>query len=250
MRNVATIALTAVVASLAVVSLCSVAGAQVPLTGYGVPAAENFNTLASTGTSSVVPTGWAFLETGTNANALYSAGTGSNNAADTYSFGAAGSAERAFGGLRSGTLVPTIGAAFVNNIGGPIGRLDIEYVGEEWRLGTLGRLDKLDFQYSLNAVSLNTGTWTDVDALDFIAPVTAGAIGLLDGNAAANRTLISAAISGLSLAPTAVIWIRWTDFDGTGADDGLGVDDFQMIPREPPVPVVPVTLGAVKGTYR
>jgi hypothetical protein len=250
MRNVATIALTAVVASLAVVSLCSVAGAQVPLTGYGVPAAENFNTLASTGTSSVVPTGWAFLETGTNANALYSAGTGSNNAADTYSFGAALSAERAFGGLRSGTLVPTIGASFVNSIGGPIGRLDIEYVGEEWRLGTLGRLDKLDFQYSLNAVSLNTGTWTDVDALDFIAPVTGPTIGALDGNAAANRTLISAAISGLSLAPTAVIWIRWTDFDGTGADDGLGVDDFQIIPREPPVPVVPVTLGAVKGTYR
>ena len=47
------------------------------------------------------PNRLGFFETGTNANALYTAGTGSSNAGDTYSFGATSNAERAFGGLRS-----------------------------------------------------------------------------------------------------------------------------------------------------
>ena len=47
-----------------------------------------------------------------------------------------------------------------------------------------------------------------------------------------------------------VIWIRWTDLNASGADDGLGVDEFQLIPREPPVLVKPSTLGNMKGSYR
>jgi hypothetical protein len=39
------------------------------------------------------------------------------NTGDTYSFGAASNTERAFGGLQSGSLNPTIGAAFTNNTG-------------------------------------------------------------------------------------------------------------------------------------
>ena len=72
---------------------------------------QNFDMLASAGTSDVVPNGWAFAESGTNANTLYTAGTGSGNSGDTYSFGASGSSERAFGTLRSGSLLPTIGVS-------------------------------------------------------------------------------------------------------------------------------------------
>src|SRR5262245_43931600 len=100
------------------------AACTVSLTTLGSPDTQDFNTLASTGTSSVVPTGWAFVESGTNANTVYSAGTGSNNAGDTYSFGATGSAERAFGGLLSGSLVPLVGAQFTNNTGQTITTLD------------------------------------------------------------------------------------------------------------------------------
>jgi hypothetical protein len=231
-------------------ALCPAAGAQVPLTAYGVPVAEDFNTLEAFLSSTVVPAGWAFVETGTNANGGYAANNGSNNSGDTYSYGANLAPERAFGALRSGSLVTTVGAAFANGIGGPVGRLDIEYVGEQWRLGALGRLDRWDFQYSLNATSLVTGTWTDVDALDFVAPVQAGTVGALDGNVSPNRTLVSATISGLALAPGAVIWLRWSDLDAAGADDGLAVDDFQLIPREPPVPVQAATMGGLKGAYR
>ena len=39
-----------------------------------------------------------------------------------------------------------------------------------------------------NATSLITGTWVDVDALDFVAPTTHRAMGALDGRHTANRT--------------------------------------------------------------
>ena len=48
----------------------------------------------------------------------------------------------------------------------------------------------MDFQYSLNATSLTTGNWIDVNALDFTAPVTTAVTGALDGNLGANRTIV------------------------------------------------------------
>jgi len=201
---------------------------QVSLTGPAYN--QDFNTLALSGTSSTVPAGWLFSESGTNANTIYTAGTGSGNAGDTYSFGAASNPERAFGGLQSGTLVPTIGAGFTNNTGGTVTSLAIAYTGEQWRLGATGRTDRIDFQYSLDATSLATGTWTDVNNLDFSGPVSAGTVGALDGNAAANRTAISFTITGLSIPNGATFYIRWSSFDAAGADDGLSIDDFSITP--------------------
>ena len=80
--------------------------AAISLTG-GVYA-QDFDTLVNSGTSTSVPDGWVFAEAGTNANTTYTAGTGSGTAGDTYSFGAISSTERAFGGLQSGSLIPTI----------------------------------------------------------------------------------------------------------------------------------------------
>ena len=38
-----------------------------------------------------------------------------------------------------------------------------------------------------------------------------------------------ATISGLSIPNGATFFIRWTDFDASGADDGLAVDDFVTV---------------------
>src|SRR5262249_28047675 len=46
----------------------------------------------------------------------------------------------------------------------------------------------------------------------------------------ANRTALSAVLTGLNIAPGATFWIRWLDSDATGADDGLAVDDFSLTP--------------------
>src|SRR5437764_4929258 len=76
------------------------AAGSISLTALGTAYTQNFDTLANSGTSSTVPTGWAFSESGTNANTTYTAGTGSSTTGDTYSFGASGNTDRAFGGLQ------------------------------------------------------------------------------------------------------------------------------------------------------
>src|SRR4030095_11424156 len=231
---------------------------SISLTTLGTPYSENFNTLANSGTSSTVPNGWAFAEALANANTTYTAGTGSSTTGDTYSFGAASNPERAFGGLRSGNLAPTIGAAFTNNTGSTITSLAISYTGEMWRAGVTNRnaADRLDFQLSTDATSLTTGTWVDHDTVDFNSPNILTSLGALDGNATSNRSLITATISGLSIGNGSSFWIRWQDFDISSSDDGLAVDDFSLTPLV--IPVVTITgpdasafqTGPDPGTYR
>src|SRR6185295_5084862 len=199
----------------------SSAAGTISLTTIGMPYTQNFDTLASSGTSSTLPAGWEFVEALANANTTYTGGTGSGNAGDTYSFGATASTERAFGGLQSGTLNPTIGASFTNNTGTTVSSLAVSYPGEQWRLGATARVDRLDFQISTDATSVATGTWTDFNALDFTAPVTAGTVGALNGNVAPNRTPVSATIAGLNIPNGATFFVQWTDLNAAGADDGL-----------------------------
>jgi hypothetical protein len=207
----------------------------VSLASPGAVYSQDFDTLSNTAgstTNALTITGWYLAESGssTRNNGQYAVDTGAGNSGDTISYGSAGSTDRALGGLRSGTLVPTIGACFTNNTGAAITSVGISYVGEHWRIGvaTRGAADRLDFQYSTDATSLTTGTWANVDALDYHSTVTSGALGALDGNNAANRTAISSSITGLSIPNGATLWIRWTDFDIASSDDGLAVDDFSL----------------------
>lgn len=231
------VVIVALILGLAPLALPVHAAGSISLTALDTAYTENFDTLASSGSSGTVPNGWAFLETGTNANTIYTAGTGSSTTGDTYSFGATGSGERAFGGLLSNALNPTVGASFTNNTGSAITSLAVFYMGEEWRLGATGRADRIDFQYSLNAASLSTGIWTDFDALDFSTPDTSSGVGAKNGNSAPERTALSATITGLNIPPGATFWIRWLDFNVSGSDDGLAVDDFSLTPsstEQPP----------------
>jgi endonuclease I len=212
-----------------------VATAQSVAIVAGPGSVETFDSLASTGTSSALPTGWFILESGTNANTTYAADNGGLNAGNTYSYGATGSTERALGGLFSGSLVPTFGARLSNQTGAALTALQVEYTGEQWRLGTTGREDRLDFSYSLDATSLSTGTWVNVDALDFVAPISSGSVGPLDGNLAANQRAISGVIEGLVVAPGESLWVRWTDFNATSSDDGLAIDNIRFaLPGDQP----------------
>ena len=207
----------------------------VSLTTLGAPYNQNFDTLSNTAgstTNNLTLTGWFMTEAGggTRDNEQYAVDTGGSATGDTYSYGGAGSTDRALGGLQSGTLIPTIGACFTNNTGVTVSNLTIAYTGEQWRLGAAARTDQLDFEYSLDATSLTTGTWTAVDVLDFITPNTLAPTGLKDGNNPAFRTAISSAISPLSIANGATVWIRWLDANPGGSDDGLAVDDFSITP--------------------
>jgi hypothetical protein len=174
-------------------------------------------------------------ETGGGArdNEQYAVDYGNSSTGDTYSYGSAGSAERALGCLQSGTLIPIIGAKFTNNTGRTITSIYIAYYGEQWRSGNTGaaRDDRLDFQYSTNATDLTSGTWTDVNALDFTSIIKTTTTGTaLNGNDAANKVSISSTINGLNIPAGATFWIRWSDFNAITFVDGQAIDDFSLQP--------------------
>jgi hypothetical protein len=54
---------------------------------------------------------------------------------------------------------------------------------------------------------------------------------MLDGNAAVNRSTLIAIVTGLIIPPGTTFGIRWADYDPSGPDDGLAVDDFTLTPR-------------------
>src|SRR5215207_5203935 len=134
------------------VKITSAAG-TISLTTIGNAYTENFDSLsnvAGSTTNTIAINGWELTETGGGArdNEQYGVDTGGSGTGDTYSYGSASAADRALGGLQSGTLIPVIGAAFVNNTGATITTLDVAYTGEQWRIGNAvaARDDRLDFQ--------------------------------------------------------------------------------------------------------
>ncbi len=202
--------------------------------------------------------GWSFAKvSGSGSNALFNFGTGSSNTGSVYSFGAAGSTDRAFGTLLSGTVGSVIGVVFTNNSGTTITQFTVSYTGEQWRYGGTTGTDKLAFEYQVNGPNITTGPLTAAPALDFTSPVngtTGGTTGALDGNAAANRRAISGTVTGIAWAPGQTLVLRWYDFNVTGSDDGLAIDDLTFTTNAGAGPVAPaVTLtnpanGAVNSS--
>lgn len=210
------------------------ARAQVSLTSATY--AQNFNTLGTAnitvdggnlGAHNSALTGWYFLEGGSGTTALttITASTGSLNSGDTYNYGSAAAADRALGGLGSGSKTYSIGFKFTNNTGSTITALDVSYIGEMWRLQTAN--DTLAFSYQASDVALNAASgWTSVSALNFTTPLT-GTAAAVDGNATANRTSIANSITGLSIANGATVTFRWADATGS-TSAGMSIDDFSL----------------------
>lgn len=202
------------------------------LTAGNLTYTQNFNTLSANGGSGLVPAGIGFFEGGADASTVYVTGNGSSSSANTYSFGATNSTDRAFGSLQSTTINPYVGGCFTNNTGGVLSGFSVSYDGEMWRLGkTGGPADRLDFQYSKTATNLGNGTWIDVNAADFTSPVTSGTVGAINGNVSPNRTAgINATVTGMTVANGASFYVRWLDYNlTTRVQDGLAVDNLTLV---------------------
>jgi hypothetical protein len=208
-------------------SFCSASLSQIQLNSSGY--SQDFNTMADTGSSSFLPAGWHLLESGADADSLYSTGTGSSRTGDTYSFGLEDSTERALGSIRSSGVASVFGANFINNSNNAVTVIHISYTGEQWRAGSSSRseADTLKFQYSVNATSLSNGDWININSLNFFSPNT-NISGALNGNLPENRTEINYTITGLSIPADSQFWIRWQDVDVSSSDDGLAIDDFSI----------------------
>ena len=222
-------------------------GANVPITTLGVPVTQNFDTLATSGTTNAwtddsTLAGWfaQFSATPTNPT-TYRADAGGSNTGAIYSWGTGTATERAFGSIGSGTPGDIFWAIkLTNDTGSTITSLTINYTGEQWRAGgcqptpCTPLAQTADFQYQVaNAAVItdaNTPTtgWLDHNALDFTSPITGtSTAAALDGNAAANRTALSSTVS-VTVNPGQEVWLRWSDINHANNDHGLSVDDFSV----------------------
>lgn len=199
---------------------------NVDANGSGAPAWTNNSTLA----------GWYGGGSSTLASA-YGVGNGSDNTmlstgtVAVASFGTTGNSDRALAPLKRNNSA-FIALALTNNTSITLNELIISYTGEQWRDNASQSAGSvaLDFSYQIGATDTTSGTWTDVNTLDFIAPKTSGS-GTLDGNLSENRAAISATINGLNLEIGQTIWLRWEQ-RGTGNNGSyVAVDDLTVVPE-------------------
>lgn len=176
----------------------------------------------------------------------YRVHTGSGNAGALYSFGIAeGDPDRALGSIASGTTTTIrFGARFQNGMGVDADAFTLRYTGEQWRNGGNTTQHALAFEYSLDATSLTTGTWTAFTALDFTGPIATSSAGALNGNDGPNRVnLLDTVILGSNWQDGTDLWIRWSDPDNAGNDHGLAIDDLAFSAQAVPEPATLAALG-------
>lgn len=208
--------------------------------------AQNFDTLPSAGTNNwsnnMTLPGWIAQRTGTGTNIV--ADSGSSTAGNLYSYGSAGSGERALGFLGSSSAGNFAhGVNLQNTSGRTIALASLSFAGEQWR-NSAAAAQAVGFFYrkGSNAVTdltptNNTG-WTSVSALNFTSPITGGSASSLNGNLAVNRTVLQSNLD-IALAPGEWIALRWQDPDHPGSDHGLAIDDLRLdwrVAAEGPLP--------------
>ncbi|MBI2512564.1 MAG: immunoglobulin domain-containing protein [Opitutae bacterium] len=216
---------------------------------------QNFDTLPSSGTFTLSGAGPHALDAaplnaadlggwhiakwgGTGTNELFNVGTGSLATGSVYSFGVAGTnalSDRALGSVSSGSTVSRFGLVMVNTTGRTITQFTLSYIGEQWRDGgnSTPVAQTLPFEYSLGATDINTGTFTAVAALNFVSPKFTTTAGAIDGNANANRTALSATVTGLTWNAGQTLVLRWNDANDAGNDHALAIDDLSFTTPDP-----------------
>ena len=214
--------------------------AQVSMGKYNTYYSQNFDGLPNKTNGTWVSgteyfTGWRLHRTKPALTDLV-VNTGASNTGNLYSYGASGSTDRALGALGSLNAGEfAYGLLLQNNTASNIVALDISYIGEQWRSAnsTTG-IHRITFWYAIssdkdafNLWPSGDKGWTHVSELTFLSPVYHTAGMALDGNAAANRRMLSHTLR-VTIPNGHYIMLRWKDADEPEADHGLAIDDFSL----------------------
>lgn len=191
---------------------------------------QNFNGLASNnacGTNSVwndntTLAGWYAI------TPRFRVCDGSQSAGGLYNFGKNANSDRALGSTASGGNVVHFGLRLKNTSAVPLNSLIIRFRGEQWRRGS-GAPNALTFAFQLTSVfsGLNSGVWLSRPKLTFTAPLSAGTDIAVDGTA--HSTFLADTLTGIDFAPGQELILRWTDIDDPFNDDGLAIDDLEIL---------------------
>ncbi|OQW94250.1 MAG: hypothetical protein BWK79_06860 [Beggiatoa sp. IS2] len=225
-----------------------------PIIGYaaisfnGMTYSQNFNSLASSGTSIVwtndsTLSGWFLFRQPAPGTALttYMAGTGSGTIATGkfYSFGLTASTDRALGGIgsggiyfdspASGDIAGWIAFSAINTTGSTIDSLNVTFNGEQWRDAVSTPAQTMVLEYGFGTTFNTVSTWTAPGGtFDWTSPVAT--VNPVDGNVAGLVSGRGGFLNNLNWANGNTLWIRWVERNDLGFDHGLAIDDFSLGP--------------------
>jgi Calx-beta domain/RTX calcium-binding nonapeptide repeat (4 copies) len=221
---------------------------------------QNFDNLANTGTNvtwindTTLP-GWFLFSQPSPGTAItaYNTGNGGSTTGKFYSYGTAGSTERALGGLGSGAayfdspatggIAGWIAFAATNNTGTTLSNLSISFNGEQWRNGGNATAQDMVLEYGFGS-TFDTVSWTQPGGtFDWTSPVATATAAVVDGNVA-GKVSGRGGIINPSWANGDTLWIRWLEVNDTGNDHGLAIDDFSLTASTLPI----VSLTATDAT--
>jgi uncharacterized protein (DUF1501 family) len=253
MRRLRTAAFAAVIA---VTCTGGTSALAAPLSYTGGTISENFDTLPTnvTNPSQVgLPktafylnpavnnltglTGWQANNLGTSATSEFRSQDGSlsgSGGRGVISFGTNGSTDRALGALPTSNQINNFGLVLVNNSSDTYESFTLSYTGEQWRRGEAGVNNIMTFSYGVGAADIGAAL-TSVAALSFANPNTQAAPTevALNGNLAGNQVAIMGSIEGLNWAPGQTLVLRWAMSEGSGQDNGMGIDNLGFTAQVP-----------------
>lgn len=221
------------------------------LLSSGTSYQQDFNTLvAPPATNGIwadnetLPGWYAAREEGTNAPHFksYRVGSGDIKKGWIYSFGSEQGkgrnpqSDRAFGTIATAaTETIGFGVRFQNDTKRVITDFTISYSGEQWRNEGNAKAQTLVFSYRVSKAALTNPEpgilegWSFLSALDFKSSRDRSEEPKLDGNLPASRLAKAGVVlPGVALQPGEELFLRWSDVNDNGPDDGLAIDDFSM----------------------
>jgi len=211
-------------------SLLSFGQTPISLIGVNVPYNEEFDGMGASVTDTNYLPGWTAINTVNGATLTMAVANGSESNGNAYNVGRTDVEERAFGTLADAATIPAIGAVFTNNTGGSVSKISIQARMEQWRQsGNASVNESVAFYYSLDATSLNSGTWTAVTALNLNEKLTTTTTSMaVNGNLSANYKFPLQSIISMNWANGTNLWIKWVDTNDAGSNGLYALDSFTI----------------------
>ncbi len=226
------------------------AAAPIPVTGT-MTYTQDFDSLGPGPVpwtdDSTLPGWYAQMNNGLTASGTLQPGNGTNgNLNGLLNLGAPGSADRALGSKATGTSnMANIAFAvqFRNMTGKTIAFTRLAFTGELWRTNSsAGTAERFYTSYATSPTRIyhiisgpsapdpvyGEGFYANGSTEDWTGPVTSPASTPLDGNAAANRAVITYEPQWFFIAPGHYFMIKWTDTNPAGTDGHQGLDDISV----------------------
>lgn len=231
--------LAALATCLSLVPLCafaqlsySTAGATVTQNFNGGLPASASNSLTWTNNSTANFTGWHIYRELNGTPATYRRNATSSSGQVQHFRASDSATDGALGGRPNDTTGKIhYGLRLRNNTGSTLRSFTLSYALEQWhRSGASTPNDMVvSFRVGNPASLADDGMWAIVHHLTLSAPHLGGTAGDLDGSAAANRvTSPSVTVGGFAWAPNTDLWLRFSDENDGGVDQGLAIDDLSF----------------------